>query len=359
MKMNNSPRIQTRLSTTRVIIYSSLVIATIIGIVVFFTGTFSAKDSSANNKNKNKTKKHILSKDLSASKGNSFFAKIRSGDTLVLDANLTIDANLSVLKNRDIVLIIDGSAGKLTVGKKQELVIGSESEIIIQNGGSLESPAGECDTSPKIFIGSTEVTNCRGTTIVRSFSQVEQEGGITGSITPLPVSWLATRVERIDEFEYEVFWSTASELNNDYFLVEYMDNAGNWIEGPIVPSKAISGNSQSILEYSVRLTNYATEDAIFRIKQVDFDGQFEYSELMKATASMKHNFRIATLGNNKIRIYTGSREEIPVLISAMNGDIVLQDIIEDSKEFTLPVAGPYVIEIGEAGKAERVKHMVR
>ena len=326
----------------------------------FFATTLSSKDSEAAKKPE-KPKKHTLSSYLASgsSNGNSFFAQIKSGDTLQLDAELEVNQNLSVLKNSDIVLIISPS-GTLTIGKSKKLELGSGSEIIIDSTGTLQAPtSNDCDNSPKIFIGSKEVTNCQGTTTIRSFNQIVQDGGVTGSVAALPVSWLSTSAEQIDGPEYRVSWSTASELNNNYFVVEYLDDSENWVEGAMVESLAESGNSQTKLEYSADVTNYSNGQIAFRVKQVDFDGAFDYSSVAIPSRAERAEYKIATLGNNRIKIFVESRELVPVAIFNADGAEVSRGEIMDSKEFSLPNAGVYIIELGEAGNVQRIKHLVR
>ena len=355
-RLKQTQTVSTKLTLKHIVAYS-LLIAGAIGAIVFFATTLSSKDSEAAKTNKKVTLSSYLAS--SSNSGNSFFAQIKDGDTLQLDAELELDNSLSSLKNRDIILMISAN-GTLTIGKGNKLELGSGSEIIIDSSGTLQSPsANDCDNSPKIFIGSKEVTNCQGTTTIRSFDQIVQDGGVTGSMTALPVSWLSTSAEQIDDPEYRVSWSTASELNNNYFVVEYLDDSETWIEGATVESLAESGNSQNRLEYSAEVTNYSNGQIIFRVKQVDFDGAFDYSSVAIPSSVDQVEYKIATLGNNRIIIFVESREIVPVAIFTSDGAEVTRGDIMDSKEFSLPKAGVYIIELGELGNQQQIKHLVR
>lgn len=76
-------------------------------------------------------------------------------------------------------------------------------------------------------------------------------------------------------------WSTASEFNNQYFEVQRQD-ANTWETIGVENGK---GNSQ-------QLQNYTHIDAqpkeginYYRLKQVDFDGKFEYSPVISVKFS--------------------------------------------------------------------------
>lgn len=70
-------------------------------------------------------------------------------------------------------------------------------------------------------------------------------------------------------------WTTASELNNDYFTIEKSTDAINW---EIIGTKQGAGNSTHLINYE-----YKDESAIrnkdviyYRLKQTDYNGKSEY-----------------------------------------------------------------------------------
>lgn len=69
-------------------------------------------------------------------------------------------------------------------------------------------------------------------------------------------------------------WVTASETNNDYFELQSSKDANNWQSLAIIDGV---GNSTQNNSYSF-LTDQT--ESYFRLKQVDFDGKFEYSEII-------------------------------------------------------------------------------
>ena len=111
--------------------------------------------------------------------------------------------------------------------------------------------------------------------------------GITGSspwklsdlTDPLPIELLFFKAEWKNSQKNEVLleWATASETNNDYFEIQRSIDAVHFntiltVEG--------SGNSNQIINYSTEDVNPFTEHtSYYRLKQVDFDGNFKYSPI--------------------------------------------------------------------------------
>jgi len=72
-------------------------------------------------------------------------------------------------------------------------------------------------------------------------------------------------------------WSTASERNNDYFSLEKTLDGISW---QIVATVDGAGNSNSMVNYSVVDDELNNSLSYYRLKQTDFDGVFEYSDII-------------------------------------------------------------------------------
>ena len=95
----------------------------------------------------------------------------------------------------------------------------------------------------------------------------------------LGVEWLDLKAS-ISENELMVEWTTASEENNDYFIVEYSLDGQHFNQIAEVRSKSTNGFSSQILKYShvIKLNSLPiTSEYFIRIKQVDFNGDHGYS----------------------------------------------------------------------------------
>jgi hypothetical protein len=74
-------------------------------------------------------------------------------------------------------------------------------------------------------------------------------------------------------------WETATEINNTGFYVQRLVGNGTWQTLGFVPSQATGGNSNSILSYTFSDLNTTKGVTQYRLRQVDADGRFKYSEI--------------------------------------------------------------------------------
>ena len=94
--------------------------------------------------------------------------------------------------------------------------------------------------------------------------------------TPLPVELLEFNAQANNHRTVDLDWSTASEINNDYFKVEKSIDAENWETMATVNG---AGNSTSMLTYYSEDKNPILGNNYYRLKQVDFDGSSKISDI--------------------------------------------------------------------------------
>lgn len=77
-------------------------------------------------------------------------------------------------------------------------------------------------------------------------------------------------------------WSTASEENNSHFELEASSDGVNYVNLVKIDSKGANGNSNATLNYSFVDKNAASRGSVqyYRLKNVDFDGSFDMSEIV-------------------------------------------------------------------------------
>jgi len=106
--------------------------------------------------------------------------------------------------------------------------------------------------------------------------------------TSLPVSLVSFKAE-CENNQTNLSWSTATEINNDFFTIE---RSTDGIEFYTIATVDGSGNSTTIKNYSwidndpIMGTNY------YRLKQTDFNGEFEYFEIRSTNCSVDHQVNI-------------------------------------------------------------------
>ncbi len=77
--------------------------------------------------------------------------------------------------------------------------------------------------------------------------------------------------------DIELEWETASETNNDYFLIEYSIDGKSFETIGLVEG---NGTTSEVNNYSFKHSNVTQNLNHYRIKQVDFDRSFEYHKLI-------------------------------------------------------------------------------
>ncbi len=87
----------------------------------------------------------------------------------------------------------------------------------------------------------------------------------------------------IDDDEIELYWSTASQINNDYFIIEHSTNGFYW---DIIEYIDGAGNSSQIMEYSTTHFNVPMTTNYYRLTQVDYDGKRETFNTVSCSRDM-------------------------------------------------------------------------
>ena len=97
---------------------------------------------------------------------------------------------------------------------------------------------------------------------------------------PLPVSLLSFTGNK-SEGTSVLNWSTANEMNNSHFVVERSGDGSRFSAvSDKISSKAMNGNSQSILEYGFTDVRPMPGHNYYRLQQHDIDGHVTYSQVV-------------------------------------------------------------------------------
>lgn len=128
-------------------------------------------------------------------------------------------------------------------------------------------------------IGETVIT----TTPLGNNVQLTQGFHQKNAVNVLPVSLtLFTAVAKGNA--HHLNWTTTSETNNDYFVIERSVNDNVFLPLKSIDSKALDGNSGTELNYSYANYNIKTGINYYRLKQFDKDGKYHYSKVVDLTA---------------------------------------------------------------------------
>lgn len=187
---------------------------------------------------------------------------------------------------------------------------------------------------------------------------------------PLPVDLLDFDAELLDE-KVELTWSTASETNNDYFILERS------LDGETFEQiKTVSGqgtiNEQT--DYSYIDDQPYIGKSFYRLTQVDFDGMYTVFDMISININIANQeFNALLIPNptifNKVTLrLTSTNERNNTLISmyGLTGKIVLTEAFDThlgtqdiSLDLTGIPSGIYHVKIEHEGKLEVTKLIIR
>lgn len=96
----------------------------------------------------------------------------------------------------------------------------------------------------------------------------------------LPVSWLSMSAEKSGAQSAIIKWSTANELNNNYFEIERSTDGSRYTA---IGRVAAGKNPNSVQQYSFNDVRLPMGTFFYRIKQMDKDGRFSFSQTAQVT----------------------------------------------------------------------------
>ena len=113
---------------------------------------------------------------------------------------------------------------------------------------------------------------------------------------PLPVKLKNLDVSRKSSVNY-LQWITATETNNDYFEVQHSNDGSNFTDVGFVKGH---GNSNTERNYSFEHAVSSGKVSYYRLKQVDFDGRYEYSSIVSVRSDGKRSEESIIIAPNPV-----------------------------------------------------------
>jgi hypothetical protein len=207
-------------------------------------------------------------------------------NTLYLDAKndptaifiIKIDGALSTNTNSSVVLLNGASACNVYWQVNGAVNFGINSEFkgtVLANGaisflkdamldGRALTKAGKIDLNNNLVVG-CDANGAPLPIVLTSFSAI-----------PMGVN-------------VQLNWTTATEINNDYFTVEHSKNGSIFEEVAKVKG---AGNSSIILNYSVMDLKSYFGTSFYRLKQTDHDGNYSYSDIISTMSGRDFTFSV-------------------------------------------------------------------
>jgi hypothetical protein len=131
---------------------------------------------------------------------------------------------------------------------------------------------------------------------------------------PLPVTWLTFTTRNIDNKSVYLSWSTASEQDAESFFIERSSNGKDYLTIGSLPA---SGTSRVRQDYSFTDPNPNVGRTYYRLRQVDFDGTFAYSEVRAVTLNGRRSVSVFPnpLEKDELNVQLNFSDEDEVFVS--------------------------------------------
>ncbi|OHX67755.1 hypothetical protein [Flammeovirga pacifica] len=219
--------------------------------------------------------------------------------SVVVENNLIIDNGNLFVKNGG-GLTVNENFHRSDIGSGQINIEGNKSELIVLGDFFDDHHTPIVSDSPSIEINGDCYTKEVG------FCDIN-----------LPVELYSFEVSKHND-KNVLKWSTAQEINNDYFILLKSIDKMNWIEFSKVKG---AGNSNTLLKYSTvdNTPNYGPK-VYYKMIQVDFDGsEKHYGPLTVLDGKSQNTFKVCTYSNSYTFLLGTEIKPISFTIISSNG----------------------------------------
>ncbi len=201
------------------------------------------------------------------------------------------------------------------------------------------------DETDWIWIEST-VNNLEQTITANNIDGFSTWTAGSSTSSHLPIELLSFRGE-LQNQNVLLQWVTASEINNDFFTIERSNDGINF--SPVAYMQG-AGNSNHNLYYTATDFEPLSGISYYRLKQTDFDGSFEYSELISVNNTVGSAADVVLYpnpNNGNFRLHSGSDTDIAFRVFDMQGRVVYASVLSPMavNSYNIPelTAGIYTV----------------
>jgi hypothetical protein len=141
------------------------------------------------------------------------------------------------------------------------------------------------------------------------------------SLTILPLKWLSFTAQKQSETVL-LQWRTTSETGTKNFLVEHSTGGINWQQ---LGSLQAAGNSDNVHSYSYTHDAPAVGINYYRIRQMDIDGNYTYSEIRSITVNNNDQpFKVLgnPLVNGELRVQISQPDNQQLKLFTSDGRLI-------------------------------------
>lgn len=275
---------------------------------------------------------------------------------------VSVGTDFEIVNNGNLVSLdafnsLETIGGEFAITGNPDLTSITEFGAITSIGGSLtisnNNLLGDCATQgicdylegPGVAIIGSNDPGCN------SVAEVEAECLL------LPVKLTSLRARARYDGVY-IDWQTASEQNNSHFLVEHSIDGQSFVPVGEVPGHGTTATANT---YQFLHKRPAEGHNYYRLKQVDFDGKFEYSRIVSAMLRSETEIALSPNPTDGPVFLRGSIEEdCFIRVTDGTGRVVWSQPLPENRMIDLANQpdGIYVVEI-TAGDVRTTRRIVK
>ena len=272
---------------------------------------------------------------------------IVAGDVIVIDDDITLD-NFTVDITVDVTIIIDAD---LAIEKTLQLTAGSTIEVT--SNGSITPTGGGSGPKIKFGIGGAQWDGNDGDLSGPGTLDVNSNGS-------LPVDLIFFNALTVDK-QVHLIWATASEENFDYFEIQHAIGSDEFES-----IGALSGAGENVFslqeyefydEYPLDGINY------YRLKTIDLDGTFEYSDIQAVKMEVSGAVSVFPnpIQNQQLQLVSTYTNPQQYHFYDTRGTMILSgQVSTGSQSVWLPDLQPglYILKVSGIGVEQNIKVVV-
>jgi hypothetical protein len=283
-----------------------------------------------------------------------FSIKNDSGWTIEGSAGLLVDSNsgslnISFGNEQTYIYQTTDNLSSGTISKVITALDNWDGEMPAEINPIVNHPSSSvCDLPLNIrnatYTGSRELINIEDVTDLDNwtFSENRIDLDLTdfeNSIIPVELSLFNGRNLTDGNF---LFWETSSEVDNDIFVIERSDDGKHFEEIDFIVG---SGTSFSINKYDYTDQSPSNGLNYYRLKQIDFNGNFTFSKTIVLENRIDEDFNIyPTVVSDYITLETNNIEDGEIAVFDETGRVVLMNDLQsfnNTIECSSLVSGAY------------------
>jgi|GEM_PF-575192 len=264
---------------------------------------------------------------------------------------------------------VDGNGNGVHSGRF-ERPMGFESYYTFTNGACpdyscKEMIAGQDCSNPDNFDDRFMSLPAGETTIIACFEECSNVIGGEDCVGALPIELIAFTGRNINGVN-ELAWKTAIEENSDYFEIQKSTDGLNFARIGTVDA---AGESLVTLSYTFEDATPAIGNNYYRLRMVDLNGSFEYSNVVQIATRIKGDIAVYPVPvNEAMYLVYDSENTGTIQIQVVNyvGQTLLTRIENTTQGFNTYeidtnqlAAGAYLIQVTDDNGLSKVKRFVK